>query len=59
MARKWLRNLLVAFGVTVVTVPLLPRPAAADGPTIIGAGSSFMKLEMDQWRAEIARRRTG
>src|SRR5262249_50900956 len=31
------------------------RPAAADGPTLLGTGSSFMALEMDQWRAEVAR----
>jgi ABC-type phosphate transport system substrate-binding protein len=59
VATKWLRNALVALGVTVATVPLVPRPAAADGPTIIGAGSSFMKLEMDQWRAEVARQPYG
>jgi len=31
-------------------------PAAAEGPTINGGGSSFAALEIDQWRADVARR---
>ena len=31
-------------------------PAAAEGPTIEGAGSTWSKIAIDQWRADVARR---
>ena len=45
------------FGLTVVAAVVLSfvAPASAAGPKLNGAGSSFMKLELDQWRAEVAR----
>jgi phosphate transport system substrate-binding protein len=43
----------VAF-IAVVQQP--PQTAYAAGPTINGGGSSFAALEIDQWRAEVARK---
>jgi len=44
---------LVLLGVVSALAPV--SPAAADGPTITGGGSSFAALEIDQWRADVAR----
>ena len=56
------RSLLVLVGVLIAVVaPLLPAtPRAATSvaraaPSLNGGGSSFAKLEIDQWRAEVAR----
>jgi phosphate transport system substrate-binding protein len=45
----------VALVATLVPVHGTPRAAAA-GPGLNGGGSSFAKLEIDQWRAEVARK---
>ncbi len=57
------RSLAWALGVIAVAmvaplVPATPRsatPVALAAPSLNGAGSSFAKLEIDQWRAEVAR----
>jgi len=33
---------------------VVPPPAQASGPTIVGAGASFPQLEIEQWRADVA-----
>ncbi|MBA3267307.1 MAG: substrate-binding domain-containing protein, partial [Acidimicrobiia bacterium] len=45
---------LVLTGVVSAVTPV--SPAVAEGPTITGGGSSFAALEIDQWRADVARR---
>ena len=48
---------LCALGLLVPFVPPYSHPVAeAAGPTVNGGGSSFAKLEIDQWRAEVARK---
>jgi phosphate transport system substrate-binding protein len=49
---------LCAAALAVPLVPALGQPAKvyAAGPAINGGGSSFAKLEIDQWRAEVARK---
>ena len=32
-----------------------PRRAQASGPTITGAGSTWVQIALDQWRADVAR----
>jgi len=32
-----------------------PTPALASGPTLVGAGSTWVQIALDQWRADIAR----
>jgi ABC-type phosphate transport system substrate-binding protein len=54
-------GLLLGLCATALWVPLVPsatQPAKAyaAGPAINGGGSSFAKLEIDQWRAEVARK---
>ncbi len=52
---------LLTLCATALIVPLVPAPyrvtpVEAAGPTVNGGGSSFAKLEIDQWRAEVARK---
>ena len=52
---------LLTLCATALIVPLVPTPyrvtpVEAAGPTVNGGGSSFAKLEIDQWRAEVARK---
>ena len=54
-------GLLLGLCAVALAVPLLgsvthPTRAYAAGPSINGGGSSFAKLEIDQWRAEVARK---
>src|SRR5262245_52730293 len=51
-----LRTSLIAAGIATAAVVgvLVPARPASAGTTIIGAGSSFMALELDQWRARVA-----
>ncbi|MBI5087794.1 MAG: substrate-binding domain-containing protein [Actinobacteria bacterium] len=47
---------LAAIGVAALPPSAPGAPVAhADGPALNGGGSSFAKLEIDQWRAEVAR----
>ena len=52
---KNLLRILAAVSVVATTIGVTAKPAAAALPTISGGGSSFAKLEIDQWRAEVAR----
>jgi phosphate transport system substrate-binding protein len=47
--------LIVAMLMLLQATSFGPSPASAAGPTLNGGGSSFAKLEIDQWRAEVAR----
>jgi phosphate transport system substrate-binding protein len=46
---------LVALASTSVATPLTQRAAAASYPTVLGAGSTWVQIALDQWRADIAR----
>lgn len=54
MMRRLVR-LVVATGLVGSVTLAVATPASAALPTINGGGSSFAKLEIDQWRAEVAR----
>ena len=41
---------LTAFGLRLP----VSMPAAATGPTVTGAGSTWVAIALDQWRADIA-----
>ncbi len=47
--------LFVAVVLLLQTAAMSPSSVSAAGPTLNGGGSSFAKLEIDQWRAEVAR----
>jgi phosphate transport system substrate-binding protein len=51
-----MRRLLPLAVVAIVAawLPIAPLAAADDSPKVIGGGSSFVELEMDQWRADVA-----
>ncbi len=51
-SRRVLLGLVLA-GLVGAVAPAVPASAA--GPTITGGGSSFAALEIDQWRADVAR----
>jgi ABC-type phosphate transport system substrate-binding protein len=59
MSQRRCRLVLGALAVMVVAtaIPTVDgtQTAAAAGPNLNGGGSSFAKLEIDQWRAEVAR----
>jgi phosphate ABC transporter phosphate-binding protein len=46
---------LLALASTSVAGPLSQRAAAASYPTVLGAGSTWVQIALDQWRADIAR----
>jgi phosphate transport system substrate-binding protein len=46
---------LVIAGAVASTVVGAPAPAGADGPTVSGTGSSFVGIEIEQWRVDAAR----
>lgn len=50
-------NLVIAAG--GIAALRAPVPASAAGVALNGGGSSFAKLEIDQWRAEVARQPFG
>jgi phosphate transport system substrate-binding protein len=52
--RGWLRVagvLLLAAGMPAVGA----SPARASGPTIVGAGSTWVQIALDQWRADVSK----
>ena len=51
-ALRLVRNALLA---TVVLSMLFAMPAAANGPTVTGAGSTWVQIALDQWRADIGK----
>ncbi len=54
--RRVLAMLALIVVVALMAAPNQPiRRAVAAGPALNGGGSSFAKLEIDQWRAEVAR----
>ena len=56
MARRLQQAALAAAAMaTVLAVTLAGmQPAAAEGPTVTGGGSSFASLIINQWRAGVA-----
>src|SRR5690242_10206023 len=58
-SRRLLRRAALAWGGTwamVATLVLAPAlPAAATGPPVTGAGSTWAQVALDQWRADYAR----
>jgi phosphate transport system substrate-binding protein len=52
-AKGWalLTSFVLATGVQAMTV----SPARADGPAILGAGSTWSQIAIDQWRADVYR----
>ena len=42
-------------GVVLLSIAALPAPAQATGPTVNGAGSTWVQIALDQWRADYAR----
>jgi phosphate transport system substrate-binding protein len=54
-ARSRLAPVIAIVLFAVAFAPLLPRPALAIGPTVTGAGSTWVQIALDQWRADIAR----
>jgi len=50
------RPLVAACGIVLAAVAAFaPFGAQATGPTVIGAGSTWVQIALDQWRADIAR----
>lgn len=47
--------LFAALASVGVAVPSSPHAAAASYPTVLGAGSTWVQIALDQWRADIAR----
>lgn len=48
-------RLLVVVVAILTAVQVGTRPAAAAGPTVNGGGSSFVGIEVDAWRSDVAR----
>jgi len=46
--------ILFSFPATVVAESAVPSIASASGPTIIGSGSSYAAVALDQWTAQMA-----
>jgi phosphate transport system substrate-binding protein len=46
---------LVSLASTSVAGPLAQHASAASYPTVLGAGSTWVQIALDQWRADIAR----
>ena len=44
-----------AFTIVAAVVLGIAGEAAADGPTIIGAGSTWSQIAIDQWRSDVNR----
>jgi phosphate ABC transporter phosphate-binding protein len=56
MARRVsVRRAAVAVIITAIWAGLAPSPAAA-GPAVDGAGSTWVQIALDQWRADVASR---
>ena len=57
MGRRLQRAALAAAAMATVMAVILTgmQPAAADGPTVTGGGSSFASLIINQWRADVAK----
>jgi phosphate transport system substrate-binding protein len=57
MINRLLLRVLLLMVLCIALVPFSPaQPAQAAGPALNGGGSSFAKNEIDQWRAEVARK---
>lgn len=52
--RRLVIRTVIVVGIMSLIAPL--QPAMAEGPTINGGGSSFAQLEIDAWKAAVARK---
>jgi phosphate transport system substrate-binding protein len=54
--RRVLCSIAAAFALVVLGWTALPAmPASASGPTVTGAGSTWVQIALDQWRSDVAR----
>src|SRR5262245_30973043 len=53
--RRRIRHAALLPVAAVLCLVLAPAsPAAADGPSVSGAGSTWVQIALDQWRADVA-----